>query len=236
MAWLAEDLNGHPAIVVNSMNSAVDTKDDLGNDVHSKKFAFAHELAHHVQTKLWGHLYSVPQEIQNRLGWGEGLRPNKDGGTSIVPRILTKDGRGFCAFGSDGKGLENRTWITCRKANEGLGESLKLSVEELVPNSVIRQEATVAPATYYFDSPVEETAEALAAFRTSESTRLHLLRTDKTLYDVAKQLDQQDIDASPRIRHDQGRPVRLPNGELVPNAAAARQAIEQFELRQNANP
>jgi hypothetical protein len=210
---------------------------------------FVHEFSHQSQDKLWS-LGGVPKEIQDKLGWEKGYTTTAANTWNLSLRLKMKDGSGLCNAEQYSIKQSQWRWVQCPSAADIVeiakdpnGKAARLFIKDgkvnadldkSVDYSFARKNALVPPPSDYFINPTEEHAEALTNFRLSQTTRLQLLKTSPTLYEVAKSDDQRDIDMIyPRI-HGEPQYVRMPNGLLTKNDQSAQDTVKQFEASANA--
>jgi hypothetical protein len=129
--------------------------------------------------------------------------------------MLTRDGAGY-RYSHENK------WI---KVNPN--DQKDKSVE--VRSDFIQNNAVVRPVSYYFINPKEQHAEALAYFRLGWHHRRGLLATNRDVYELVKQQDQQEIDATYPSSNGKSLFVRLPDGKLGRNDDKSCRRIADFE-------
>lgn len=103
----------------------------------------------------------------------------------------------------DGNG---RPLTKCGAAVKRFGEAYTLTDKEVAAIALI------APATDYFDSPIEMIAEGLMLLRSSSSGRSKLLAASPRLYSFLKAMDQSELD----LAFGSGKMTRTIDGVITP--------------------
>lgn len=99
-------------------------------------------------------------------------------------------------------------------------------------NSEMRNMAAVRPASDYFPSPIEGSADAIRSLRDSQKSRQDLLEADCSTYMSAKIYDQRELDRSSRFgKNPDGtsKYIRLPDSSIALNTASNRKLVADFE-------
>ena len=206
------EMNGKPAIAFYSANSVV---------THPRRLAL-HELAHHSQYKsgLLNEAHNLNEtELSSDLGWKKSRGTDRDW-------LLEGIGTDFYKFGGDD------TWILCNsegQATDEQGQPVEHQDEVILSSKRVRERAMFVPPTEYFNNAVEEHAEALTCFRRSVAEREELYRSSPRLYNVAKELDQREIDQYARRHFGNDGAIRLPDGRIERKSAETELAVASFE-------
>lgn len=197
-----------------------------GSDVRAN----LHEIAHNGQFGFWqadNRASERYREYTNLLGW-----TSTTGGTELII-TNTSPPRYFRKVVPDSPGAGRVVWMRSDLDGNFLnasGEHVKASGAEVWSNSMMRANALVHPASDYFDSPKEHGAELITKFRESAASRAALLALNAQSYNLAKQLDQRELDAFYGV-DSAGMPLKLrqADGLIVDNNAVNREAIQKWE-------
>lgn len=179
-----------------------------------------HELAHN------GHFTAFTSDDDRdqyfeALGWEKG----EDGRWSI----RTESGELYREY----EDREGHPWVRVNdegKPIDGNGEVVEdIADAEQYRRDDLMKMLDVIPATDYFDYPYEELAEGLVEFRSSAQRRQELMRTNPELYEIIKQIDEDEIDTVYPPVNGESQFIRLPNGDLVPSTEENEAIVMEFE-------
>lgn len=194
-----------------------------------------HEMAHVGQLEQFEN-FAVSDDYANRLGWtrigDEFVIRDKDGGLwKRVPgneddANETNDADTWMRVNEEGYPADaegNRADAWWNPFDTGEEDAQVISQDSMID----RMEVT--PATNYIKEPIEMGADLVTEFRRSSDARGNVYRLSPSTYDLAKQMDQEQIDA--QFGTDNGEPklIRNPDGILVPNSPQSRQMIADWE-------
>lgn len=182
--------------------------------------ALIHEMGHHAQWR-WGWVHYVDRpDLVTKAGWvpckadpEKNLLQGKDG-KLYKPRIKddnTTDG-----------------WITCNESGEpldGSGNVVSADQATQVSNEDMSALARVTPPTSYFTNPGEMWADGIRSFRLDRYARLAFMSRSPQFYQVVKEQDQNEIDAT----YGSGKYIRGIDGLLVADNVSNRASVSIFE-------
>ncbi len=215
VAAFEPNIHGGPAIIVephsldNSPVTEKDREDPKSENHRSIASLFLHELGHHSEERV----FDTPQkriDFYKRMGWAPipGTRPE-----DMQMMLKGKEG-GFAPKGLD----PDAKWERFDKDGNVTG---------LVSKEEVARQALIKPATGYFEGPHEMLTEAVTMLRLGDGHRTHLMQTDQTLYNLAKEFDQREID----LNYGAGKFIRSFTGKLVPRNAENEESLRARERR-----
>lgn len=184
-----------------------------------------HELGHNTLFRR-GFNPCQPQswKLARKLGWRSYYNPATAESGWL---LMDKDGRLY-KFN-----VYTRLWIRCNKSGQPLAaDGLKVKTQrqaERLESKNILQKVTIPPATLYFPDPMEELADALMLFRWDRQHRLMLLKKSPTLYQITKQVDQEDIDYA----YGSGTHIRNADGVIVFADMSEQKQVAEVETSGN---
>lgn len=194
-----------------------------------------HELAHVGQLEQFED-FDMSPEYANRLGWtklgNDFLLRDKEGGlwkrapgnsddeneTNNQDTWMRVDAEGNPA---NSKG--ERTDQSWNPFDHGEDSAQVVSQETMI------EMMEVAPATGYIKNPIEMGADLLTEFRKDSSSRSRINEKSPATYELAKQLDQEQVNSEFGTENGEPRMIRNQDGILVPNTPQSRQLIADWE-------
>lgn len=194
-----------------------------------------HELAHVGQLEQFEN-FDMSPEYADRLGWtkldDEFLLRDKDGGLwKRVPgnsddENETNDRDTWMRVDSEGNPANSKGERTDKWWNPF--DSGEDSAQVVSQNTMIGM-MEVTPATDYIKNPIEMSADLLTEFRNNSSSRKGINEESPDTYELAKQLDQEQINSEFGMENGEPRMIRDEDGILVPNTPESRQLIADWE-------
>lgn len=199
------------------------------DDLSYLKEVTIHELAHVGQDKLYEK--EGEDEYAEDLGW---VKAGDDW-------LLRGAGDSYWKNTSQADG--ERIWIrTDSEGNPADGNGVRVenpadpesgdyndNVQQ-IPTEILREIAVVKPYSTYFENPTEMGAALITPFRDGRELRAQLYEVSPESYQIAKKLDQQQIDNAFGVdQNGQSKMIRNPDGVLVENTQANQQDIEDYE-------
>ncbi|HEY9676423.1 MAG TPA: hypothetical protein V6C76_00370 [Drouetiella sp.] len=195
-----------------------------GNRRESVEGAVIHELGHHQFSKLGYDPKTNPNALASetklfeRMGWKKRL-DEKDSDYNWLLQAKEKSDNGqpatylpeftgmFFSFGR---------WRQVGGPENEQGHLGPADKMQRLGESEMEAHARVKPPSWYFESPEEEYAKAVRAFRTSTESRAALQKNSPELFTLMKENDQREINQLYGTNSD-GTPkkTRNENGEIV---------------------
>lgn len=201
---------------------------DYAGNLSYLKEVIVHEVSHIGQVERYAE--QGDQTYGEALGWskvdGEWLMRGSDGSYwKNVPqdnnepdKWMRTDANGNPA---DENGVRTDAWWNPYDHGE--------SSAQFISNDAMFHRAKVRPFSDYIANPDEMGAAMITPFRNNRNQRAELYKVSTETYDIAKQLDQQQIDAQYGTENGQPRLIRNPDGILVLNNEENRQIVIDYE-------
>lgn len=182
-----------------------------------------HELAHNGQFRYWeadDRSSEQYNEYLEKVGWKK-LAPGKE--------VLVTSDDPPQYF----RPISPKAWIRVDDQGTPLDENGNPTDRESAPvvsNNEVMERAKVTPATDYFTSAREHGAELVTVIREDESTRGALLHQNPQSYQIAVELDQEELNDEYGVDAN-GEPnkIRMPSGEIRDNSPENRHILAEWE-------
>jgi hypothetical protein len=227
---------GSPAVFINGRNADVYQPDEipgkipqLTKDHKSLQHVITHELAHHSAASMGWNDDSGPniegQKLANAMGWRSPVPHTND-----TNEWMLEDKQGHLW-----KKIETgNQWTRCDQTGHPIdakGNKVSETTAEHCDLGTLKIKADLAPSSFYFDTPQEMYAEALATFRVGPEQRMNLAHSNRKLYNIIKNEDQAEINKAHPVDPITHQPtyVRDVNGNVVPNSQAVQNVLQTFE-------
>lgn len=190
----------------------------------------AHELVHHSQNRMnWADekgkkAVTFGMEMAAQLGWVTNQPPDRNTNKWF---LLDKDGGTW-----KHENVGGNYWVRMKPNGSPLdskGNPCPYEKIDRITNDDMVKIAKVRPASAYNDTPLEEFAEGMTAYR--DGQRAELWKNNRSIYNVVKAADQLEINkAHPPGKDKKPTHIRAVNGLIVANSASARAEIQKLEI------
>lgn len=182
-----------------------------------------HELAHNSEVRMGMDSHNPRTwKLADSLGWLPFTNP-ETGEEGWL--IRSSEGPGYFYKLGAFSGL----WVRCNRSGQPMSEDdhvveRQRDARQLTPSQMV-EFAQMKPATNYFSNPMEMFAEGMMLLRAGKKHRQQLLTANPALYEMLKEQDQAEIDAS----FGGQRYIRTVDGLVTQNSSSIQQELANFE-------
>lgn len=182
-----------------------------------------HELAHNAEVRMGMDSHDPRSwKLASRLGW----LPFSNGETGEEGWLMCSSEGSDCFYKL---GAFSGLWVRCNRSGQPLSDEGHVVERQVdarrLTASQMMEVAQIKPATNYFSNPMEMFAEGMMLLRASRRHRQLLLSTNPALYELLKEQDQAEIDAS----FGGQRYTRTVDGLVAMDAPTIQQELSNFE-------
>lgn len=199
LATYQRDKNDKPSIYLYKTDVSYITENDLPADQKALPFTdrqrsetmegmIVHELGHHQLDKLGYSKTESGDKLFEEMGWVHRLEPNNQIDDWLLKgKSIDADGKNATyTYSWEGLFAKWTRWSVDKGPIDKDGHTVRAQDAQSFSEEEIRNEALVAPASWYFENPEEEYAEAFRMYKLGDESRQALQKTSPKLYAMVK--------------------------------------------------
>ena len=199
LATYQRDRNDRPSIYLYRSDLSYITENDLSAEQRALPFTerqrpetmegmIVHEIGHHQLDKLGYNKTPSGEKLFEEMGWVHRVQEkNQLDDWLLKGKSKDVDGKNASYFYSwEGLFAKWTQWSVDKGPMDGSGHPVRAQDAQSFSEDEIRKEALVPPASWYFENPEEEYAEAFRIYKLGSESRAYLHKTSPALFSLVE--------------------------------------------------